>query len=67
MKAGMSMPCMWSVTKELDSVMGADAKNELQKLDRPHQFNYPGIQLGGRPNRIQSTSRYLHEVRALKV
>jgi len=30
------MSCEWSVLKELETVMGEDAKNELEKLGRPY-------------------------------
>jgi len=30
------MSCEWSVLKELETVMGEDAKNELEKLGKPH-------------------------------
>ena len=33
---GLSMLCSWSVSKEFASVMGEDAKKELEKFGRPH-------------------------------
>ena len=30
------MLCSWSVSKEFASVIGEDAKKELEKLGRPH-------------------------------
>lgn len=35
-KGGLFISCEWSVLKQLESVMGEDAKNELETLGRPN-------------------------------
>lgn len=44
-KVRLSMSCEWSVLKELDSVMGEDAKNELEKLARPYPLQIQAMLL----------------------